>query len=48
MVNFFKKWAYLGGVSVIFFDDLGGVGIFEQKNAKFKQPPPQDVFDSFP
>ena len=33
MVNFFKKWAYLGGVSVIFFNDLGGV---LTKNAIFR------------
>ena len=24
MVNFFQKWAYLGWVSVIFFNDLEG------------------------
>jgi len=38
---------FLGGAEPIWLF-LGGVGIFEQKHAKFKQPPPQDVFDSFP
>ena len=27
---------------------LGGVGIIEQRSAKFKQSPPLEVFDSFP